>query len=230
MTIDYTTLEQAYQQFMVAGILQAKRNDSWHDAEQIASILKSEIAFSSLDGNTYIRPLGTETFYDRHKRNQATKEILTRLICNGFREFILVIYDERLGIRYSYKTIDQLTKLGHGDPVTYKPNGEIGIIKSLSENRAFVVFKCNEDWDNYSNYTAQATHPEKLTYGWNATTHPSRRERMTAEGLQDMDLEQLREYAMRIDANAQRYFSNWMDALNSIEKHLIQKPTEATNT
>ena len=46
-----------------------------------------------------------------------------------------------------------------GDYVLYY-NGykrQKGRIKSLSENGAFVVYNCNDEWHNYKNYTAQLT-------------------------------------------------------------------------
>ena len=46
---------------------------------------------------------------------------------------------------------------------------ENGIIKSHSEydeNILFVVFKCNDDWDNYKNYTGQSVNIKQLKPGW----------------------------------------------------------------
>jgi hypothetical protein len=39
-----------------------------------------------------------------------------------------------------------------------------GRIKSWNQSFIFVVYKCDEDWDNYQNYTAQATHPTQLCF------------------------------------------------------------------
>jgi len=61
-----------------------------------------------------------------------------------------------------------------GDKVTYIPfKGaaeslyEKGIIKSIQENGVFVVFHCNEDWDNYQDYTGQLCGKHSiLCEGW----------------------------------------------------------------
>jgi hypothetical protein len=52
-----------------------------------------------------------------------------------------------------------------GDKVNYKGK-ENGIIKSLSEYGAYVVFSCGNDWDNYQNYTAALCGKNDLTLGW----------------------------------------------------------------
>lgn len=50
------------------------------------------------------------------------------------------------------------------------PHGskENGIIKSINESYtiAWVVYNCNKDWDNFKNYTGQATNIKDLTLGW----------------------------------------------------------------
>ena len=45
---------------------------------------------------------------------------------------------------------------------------ENGIIKSFNDSKttAWVVYKCNNEWDRYSEYTGQATIIEDLTLGW----------------------------------------------------------------
>lgn len=56
-----------------------------------------------------------------------------------------------------------------GDKVTYLTNykKEKGIVKSISDNdNTFVVYNCNDDWDNYSDYTAARTRNQDLTKGW----------------------------------------------------------------
>lgn len=45
---------------------------------------------------------------------------------------------------------------GYGDP-------EYGRIKSFNSSFVFVVYKCSGDWDHYQDYTAQGTHPDRLT-------------------------------------------------------------------
>lgn len=61
--------------------------------------------------------------------------------------------------------IPKLTDADKGRWVEYIGlNGERekGRIKSWNQSFIFVVYKCNGDWNNYENYTAQATHPKQL--------------------------------------------------------------------
>lgn len=58
-----------------------------------------------------------------------------------------------------------------GDKVTYVPvvgKPENGIVKSLSPgyDAVFVVYHCNNEWDNYMNYTAAHTPVDRLVMGW----------------------------------------------------------------
>lgn len=48
------------------------------------------------------------------------------------------------------------------------PHGkkENGIVKSVDENIAFVVYHCDNDWDKYFDYTGAATNLTDLKYGW----------------------------------------------------------------
>lgn len=39
-----------------------------------------------------------------------------------------------------------------------------GRIKSWNEKWVFVVYKCDENWEKYSDYTAIATAPKDLTF------------------------------------------------------------------
>ena len=52
-----------------------------------------------------------------------------------------------------------------GDKVNYKGK-ENGIIKSLSEYGAYVVFNCGGDWENYQKYTGALCGKNDLTLGW----------------------------------------------------------------
>lgn len=57
-----------------------------------------------------------------------------------------------------------------GTKVTYRPlygNCEHGIVKTIVEEAIFVVYKCDGNWDSYTNYTASLTHPKRLELGWN---------------------------------------------------------------
>lgn len=59
-----------------------------------------------------------------------------------------------------------------GDKVNYYcgrgTKDQNGIIKTLSSfsDRVFVVYNCNNDWDNYQNYTAELTYKTDLMSGW----------------------------------------------------------------
>jgi hypothetical protein len=56
-----------------------------------------------------------------------------------------------------------------GDKVTYKQNlsCENGIVKSVyDELHVFVVYHCDNNWDDYQNYTAAKTAIEDLVEGW----------------------------------------------------------------
>jgi hypothetical protein len=62
-----------------------------------------------------------------------------------------------------------IEKISEGMKVNYKSNHgepENGIVKAIGVAIVFVVYKCNNDWDNYKNYTAAATHPGSLKAGW----------------------------------------------------------------
>lgn len=61
----------------------------------------------------------------------------------------------RIGQMVHYRT-------SHGDT-------ENGVVKSYHptrDNIVFVVYKCDEDWKNYHNYTAAATNISDLKDGW----------------------------------------------------------------
>ena len=55
-----------------------------------------------------------------------------------------------------------------GDKVSYINDYilEHGIIKSIDGDYAFVVYKCNDDWDNYKDYTGVRTPISNLFLGW----------------------------------------------------------------
>lgn len=56
-----------------------------------------------------------------------------------------------------------------GTKVHYtSPNGkkENGIVKSIQDDHAFVVYNCGGDWKNYKNYTGARTELDNLQYGW----------------------------------------------------------------
>lgn len=45
-----------------------------------------------------------------------------------------------------------------------KPVVEVGKIKWWNDECIFVVFKCNNEWDNFKNYTGQACDSRNLFY------------------------------------------------------------------
>lgn len=55
-----------------------------------------------------------------------------------------------------------------GEYVTYHNGWEKdhGIVKSTGHGYVYVVFKCDGDWKNYKNYTAEAVLPQHLVKGW----------------------------------------------------------------
>lgn len=63
--------------------------------------------------------------------------------------------------------IKDLTKVDVGRWVQYQEvfgKKETGRIKSWNEKFIFVVYKCDNKWDDFQDYTAAATKPEKLIF------------------------------------------------------------------
>jgi len=64
--------------------------------------------------------------------------------------------------------IKDLKESDRGRWITYTDphEGEIerGKIKSWNEVNVFVVYKCNQDWDKFMDYTGQATDPRDLDF------------------------------------------------------------------
>ena len=62
-----------------------------------------------------------------------------------------------------------MREIKKGTKVHYtSPHGEItnGIVKSITEGAAFVVYHCNGEWDKYFNYTAAHTYLNNIKFGW----------------------------------------------------------------
>lgn len=61
-------------------------------------------------------------------------------------------------------------RFSKGQKVTYltEYKREHGMIKSLSDDgkAAFVVYHCNNDWEDFENYTGARTNLEDLRDGW----------------------------------------------------------------
>lgn len=74
---------------------------------------------------------------------------------------------------HRYCTIE-MKDIKVGDKVHYKPSHappnffEKGVVKSIGRSRdsVFVVYHCNDDWDNYENYTAALTSLDDLHPDW----------------------------------------------------------------
>jgi len=63
--------------------------------------------------------------------------------------------------------ISKLTESDKGRWVLYvgmAGEREQGRIESWNQSFIFVVYKCDGDWDNYENYTGQATAPDQLCF------------------------------------------------------------------
>jgi len=67
--------------------------------------------------------------------------------------------------------IQKLTPEDVGKWVVYRdpdlpnnPPPEIGKIKSWNDTWVFVVYKCNDEWNQFFNYTGCATDPKCLTF------------------------------------------------------------------
>jgi len=81
----------------------------------------------------------------------------------------VVTYWQRWAEKVKHETIDikSLTEADKGRWVIYSKIAEqqrIGRIKSWNESHIFVVYKCDEDWDNYADYTAEATSVNDLIF------------------------------------------------------------------
>lgn len=64
-------------------------------------------------------------------------------------------------------TINKLQNSDVGKWVEYRGSGgeiEKGRIKSWNDKFIFVVYKCGENWDNFENYTGQATKEKDLFF------------------------------------------------------------------
>ena len=79
--------------------------------------------------------------------------------------------------------IEDITRLKVGDKVCFQPahfqsdDFENGIIKEIPDfaldpksphgyKCVRVVYHCNNNWDNYQNYTSALTHISSLSLGW----------------------------------------------------------------
>ena len=67
-----------------------------------------------------------------------------------------------------YEPAQNNRNLGRG--VTYKDlhggKSQHGVIKSWNDETIFVVFKCDNNWGRYSEYTGESCNPHDLFWGW----------------------------------------------------------------
>jgi len=74
------------------------------------------------------------------------------------------------GVRYGCGGImidvKKLTSKDIGKWVIYKTgfSAERGKIKSWNDKYIFVVYKCNNEWDRFQDFTASATNPKDLKF------------------------------------------------------------------
>jgi hypothetical protein len=87
---------------------------------------------------------------------------------------VIEIHDEAKYIQIKTSDLQQLIMAKEfypGSKVAHvSPNGDIenGIIKEICDDPKFmfVVFNCNDDWDNYKDYTGQRCSIYNLVRGW----------------------------------------------------------------
>ncbi len=62
--------------------------------------------------------------------------------------------------------IEELNPFDLGSFIYYGEEKQKGKIKSYNNEKkiAFVVYSCNNDWNNYLQYTAEATNYEDLSF------------------------------------------------------------------
>ena len=60
--------------------------------------------------------------------------------------------------------IESLTEKDIGRWVKYWPTDERGRIKSWNSKWVFVVYKCDNEWERFQNYTGCASKPSDLTF------------------------------------------------------------------
>ena len=63
--------------------------------------------------------------------------------------------------------IKDLTELDRGRWVEYQSHSgkiERGMVKGWNDQVIFVVYKCDDRWDNFLNFTTAATDPADLTF------------------------------------------------------------------
>jgi len=104
-----------------------------------------------------------EAFARADEDNQSSMFEIVKYVYN---ELPLICYGSPAKVKKWLNGL-QITAVDLGRWVTYTDDtGQIqrGRLKSFDAVHAFVVFHCNDDWDNYQNYTAQAVAREALNY------------------------------------------------------------------
>jgi len=101
----------------------------------------------------------------------------TYVNAKGFDEAVLISSNQSVTVKLplTFEVPNEEIIFTRGARVTYIPfHGdrsmwEEGIVKSLDSedpDYVFVVYKCNGEWHNYSNYTGQRTKKTDLKIGW----------------------------------------------------------------
>jgi hypothetical protein len=65
--------------------------------------------------------------------------------------------------------ISSLSESDRGRWVIYSAlslHSERGRIKDWTDQVIYVVYQCDDQWDRFEEYTAQATNPEELEFVW----------------------------------------------------------------
>ena len=66
----------------------------------------------------------------------------------------------------TYDEIKIGDKVHYRNPQSFGGGAENGVVKSVREDGAFVVYHCDGKWHDFDNYTGQHTPLEALYPGW----------------------------------------------------------------
>lgn len=102
------------------------------------------------------------------KRIWARGRSEAELLSVTLDEIVNTVPDDRIdsSINLCERTVAKNNQINPGDFVHYIPTRENGRVKTIGEFSGFVVYKCNEEWDRYEDYTGQYTDIKDLRKGW----------------------------------------------------------------
>lgn len=110
---------------------------------------------ANLEGSVANSDLEVIADYIESERNKAKAELIDELlsIAPSWDDDDLIMYKESLGRRFSDSDVGKYI-----DYVSHEKR-QTGRIKNIcSDNRyAWIVYNCNDDWDNYTDYTGART-------------------------------------------------------------------------